>query len=90
MHDSGSRTLPGSRYMQSCDTMVAFTGPPDRRRAIFAKNSDRPGLEAQPLVQLPAGTHEPGATVRCQYLTIPQAPRTLAVLGSRTLAQAAK
>jgi len=74
---------PGSRYLQSCDTMVTFTGPPDRRRAIFVKNSDRPGLESQPLTQIPAGVHEPGATVRCQYVTIPQVPRTLAVLGSR-------
>jgi dipeptidase len=63
--------------------MVAFTGPPGARRAIFAKNSDRPGLESQPLTAVPAATHEPGSTVRCQYLTIPQAPRTLAVLGSR-------
>jgi secernin len=74
---------PGSRYLQSCDTMVVLTGPPDHRRAIFAKNSDRPGLECQPLTQVPAGTHEPGSTVQCQYLTIPQVPRTLAVLGSR-------
>lgn len=74
---------PGSRYLQSCDTMVVFTGPPDHRRAIFAKNSDRPGLECQPLAQVPGGVHGPGSTVRCQYLTIPQAPHTLAVLGSR-------
>jgi secernin len=73
----------GSRYMQSCDTMVAFTSPPDGRRAIFAKNSDRPGLESQPLTQVPAGVHDLGSSVRCQYMTIPQAPRTLAVLGSR-------
>ena len=72
-----------SRYLSSCDTMVAFTGPPGDRRAIFAKNSDRPGLECQPLTHVPAAVHEPGSTVRCQYLTIPQAPRTLAVLGSR-------
>jgi secernin len=73
----------GSRYLQSCDTMVTFTRSPDRRRAIFAKNSDRPGLESQPLTQMPAGVHEPGEAVRCQYVTIPQVPRTLAVLGSR-------
>ncbi len=72
-----------SRYLQSCDTMVVFTGPPEDRRAIFAKNSDRPGLECQPLTQVPAGAHEAGSTVECQYLTIPQEPRTLAVLGSR-------
>jgi secernin len=74
---------PSSRYPQSCDTMVVFTGPPDHRRAIFAKNSDRPGLECQPLTRVPAGVHPEGSTVRCQYVTIPQAPRTLTVLGSR-------
>jgi secernin len=74
---------PPRDYLPSCDTLVAFTGPPERRRAIFAKNSDRPSLECQPLTQVPAAVHEPGATVECQYITIPQAPRTLAVLGSR-------
>jgi secernin len=74
---------PNSPYLRSCDTMVAFTGPPEARRAVFAKNSDRPGLESQPLTQVPAATYEPGSTMRSQYLTIPQVPRTLAVLGSR-------
>ena len=70
-------------YLQSCDTIVTYTGPPNRRRAIFSKNSDRPGLECQPLTQVPAAAHEPGSMVSCQYLTIPQVPQTLAVLGSR-------
>lgn len=74
---------PGSAFLESCDTMVAFTGPPERRRALFAKNSDRPRLECQPLVQIPAAEHEAGSAIRCQQLTIPQVPRTLAVLGSR-------
>ncbi len=74
---------PNSPYVRSCDTMVAFTGPDDDRRAIFAKNSDRPGLECQPLTRVPAATYGPGEMVQCQYLEIPQAPRTLAVLGSR-------
>lgn len=72
-----------SPYLRSCDTMVAFTGPADARRAIFAKNSDRPGLECQPLTRVPAATHSPGAALQCQYLTIPQVPSTLGVLGSR-------
>ncbi len=74
---------PSFRYAQSCDTLVIFTGTPGRRRALFAKNSDRPGLESQPLTHAPAAAHAPGSVVPCQYLTIPQAPRTLAVLGSR-------
>ncbi len=70
-------------YQASCDTIVVFTGSGDGRRAIFAKSSDRPGVECQPLTQVPAAVHGPGATVRCQYLTIPQVPRTHAVLGQR-------
>src|SRR5262249_57872199 len=50
---------------------------------VFAKNSDRPTTECQPLYRGTATTHPPGSTVRCQYLEIPQAPATLAVLGSR-------
>ena len=75
--------LSNSRYASSCDTIVAFAGPAGRRRAIFAKNSDRPVEESQPLAHVAAAMHEPGATVTCQYLSIPQVPHTLAVLGSR-------
>jgi dipeptidase len=74
---------PSPRYVQSCDTIVVFAGPPGRRRALFAKNSDRPGMESQALAQVPAQVHQPGASVTCQYVTVPQAPRTLGVLGSR-------
>jgi dipeptidase len=65
----------------SCDTLVAF--PDGSGHAIFGKNSDRGTFEAQPLESAPGALHPTGAQVRCQYLTIPQAPRTLAVLGSR-------
>jgi len=50
---------------------------------VFGKNSDRPLTEAQPLTCVGARVHAPGSMVRCQWLTIPQAERTLAVLGSR-------
>lgn len=72
-----------THYLPSCDTMVAFTGPHDARHAVFAKNSDRPPLECQPLTQVAAADHPSESTVQCQYLTIPQASHTLAVLGSR-------
>src|ERR1700675_4858850 len=66
-----------------CDTLVAL--PPATRDgvAIFAKNSDRPPRECQRIVQLPARTTPPGAGVRCQYLEIPDVPRTAAILGSQ-------
>lgn len=76
---TSGRPLPP---LNSCDTLIARS-PAFPERAIFGKNSDRPADEAQPLEAVPAATHPPGAHVRCQYLTIPQASRTLAVLGSR-------
>jgi secernin len=50
---------------------------------MLAKNSDRPPLECQPLFHSPRRRHREGATVHCQYLEIPQAPETAAVIGSR-------
>ncbi|MGH7268502.1 MAG: C69 family dipeptidase, partial [Candidatus Rokuibacteriota bacterium] len=69
--------------MTSCDTLVVLGSDAAGGRTIFAKNSDRPPTECQPLFQAPRARHAPGGTVRCQYLEIPQAPETLAVLGSR-------
>ena len=39
----------------SCDTMVALGNSTKSGNLIFAKNSDRPLTEAQPLVVYPAG-----------------------------------
>jgi len=62
-----------------CDVIAAR----NERGTIFAKNSDRPAFECQPLYLAPHRSYDPGSTVRCQYLEIDQAPHTLAVLGSR-------
>jgi hypothetical protein len=67
----------------SCDKLVVL-GPHTRDgHTLFAKNSDRPPAECQPLFQVPRARHAPGAPVRCQYVAIPQVEETLAVLGSR-------
>lgn len=69
--------------MLSCDTMIipaAFSAP---GRNVLAKNSDRPTGEPQPLCYYPAGEYEKGAVVRMTHLTIPQAEKTYAVVGSR-------
>jgi dipeptidase len=77
---SRSASTDQAAQLLSCDTLVAF---PDSGRAIFGKNSDRGTFEAQLLESVAGAFHPAGSQVRCQYLTIPQAPRTLAVLGSR-------
>ena len=69
--------------MTSCDTLVVLAPHAADGHTLFAKNSDRPPTEAQPLYQAPRATWPAGATVRCQYLEIPQARETFAVLGSR-------
>src|SRR5207245_2049295 len=66
----------------SCDTLVSVAGG-GSPYTIFAKNSDRPGDECQPLFYAPRARHPAGSTVQCQYMRIPQASETLAVLGGR-------
>jgi dipeptidase len=76
--------MPTSREdLIGCDTLVATaTGTADRS-VIFAKNSDRLPDECQHLRVYPARDWEKGATVRCQYVTLPQARHTYRVLGSQ-------
>lgn len=62
-----------------CDTMVSLTDD----GVIFAKNSDRDANEAQVLRWYDGQQHEPGATVRCTWSTIPQVSSTRPVLLSR-------
>ena len=72
-----------TRFETSCDTLVVL-GPSTRDgHTLFAKNSDRPPTECQPLFQAPRLRHPQGATLRCQYIAIPQVSETLAVVGSR-------
>ncbi len=66
-----------------CDTMVATAAATTTGGTMFAKNSDRERNEAQLLEMLPARDWGAGSVVRTTYLSIPQAPRTHAVLLSR-------
>ena len=68
---------------RSCDTMVALGTATRSGQTLFAKNSDRPVDECQPLVQRQRQTHPPGATTRCQFVELPQAGITYRHVGSR-------
>jgi secernin len=66
-----------------CDTLVALPHTTADGSVLFAKNSDRDPNEAHQLLLLPAAKHDPGNTVRCTYIEVPQVERTHAVLLSK-------
>lgn len=67
----------------SCDTMVVLAPATAAGMTLFAKNSDRPPLEPQPVRQFSRERHAPGSRVRLQYLDIPQVEATAAMIGSQ-------
>lgn len=69
--------------LRSCDTMVALGATTRNGQTIFAKNSDRPVDECQPLVQRERLTHPPGAVTRCQFVELPEVRETWRHVGSR-------
>jgi secernin len=68
---------------RSCDTMVALGGTTVNGQTLFAKNSDRPADECQPLIQRERCTHPPGAVTRCQFVELPEVRETWRHVGSR-------
>jgi secernin len=65
-----------------CDTWVALRDVTRDRSLIFAKNSDRPIFDCQPLMFAPRATWPAGATLQLEYRTLPQVPLTYATLGA--------
>lgn len=70
-------------FIQSCDTMVALGSATQHGQTIFAKNSDRPASECQPLELHPQKTHALGDQTPCQFVTLPEAEVTYRHVGSR-------
>ena len=66
----------------SCDTLGVAAARSAYGCNLFAKNSDRPTGECQPLIWIPAADHEEGEPLDCSGFTIPQAAHTYGVLGS--------
>ena len=69
--------------LKSCDTMVALPSATKDNQTIFAKNSDRPATECQPLVQRPRETHPTNAITKCQFVEFPELTTTYRHIGSR-------
>lgn len=65
-----------------CDTWVALRNATRDRQVIFAKNSDRPIFDCQPLLFEPGRAWPAGSRLELEYVGLPQAERTYAHLGS--------
>lgn len=70
-------------FNQSCDTMVALGSTTQNGQTIFAKNSDRPANECQPLELHEGQVHAAGAQTRCQFVSLPEVSKTYRHVGSR-------
>ncbi len=68
---------------KSCDTMVALPSATKGNQTIFAKNSDRPAVECQPLVQRAREAHPTGEGTKCQFVELPGVATTYRHIGSR-------
>ncbi len=66
-----------------CDTFVALPSVTQDGSMIFGKNSDREPSEVQLLEHHPTCHYDPGETVDCTYIRIPQVEKTYATLLSR-------
>ncbi|MBV7328298.1 C69 family dipeptidase [Chloroflexi bacterium TSY] len=67
----------------SCDTMVALGNATQNGQTIFAKNSDRPANECQPLVLREKQRHRAGSIAHCQFVELPQVDISYRHVGSR-------
>ena len=68
---------------RSCTSMVALGNSTATGATIYAKNSDRPVNEAQPMCFFPAKDYPEGAEVKCTFICVPQVKHTYACIGSK-------
>jgi len=71
-----------AHFTQSCDTMVATPGATGHGHTIFAKNSDRPWDECQPLELQEAEAGRSGSA-GTQFVDVPKVESTYRHVGSR-------
>jgi len=67
----------------ACDSLVALSSATRDGSVLFAKNSDRPAQECQPLFQAARQSYPHGTRLRCTYIDIPQVSETPRLIGSR-------
>src|SRR6266508_3664299 len=65
-----------------CDTWVALGDMTTTQSVIFAKNSDRPIFDCQPLVFTPRTSWPTHSSLQLEYIRLPQTDVTFATLGS--------
>ncbi len=68
---------------KGCDTFVAYPPTTASGHVVFGKNSDRPSGELQPLMRYPRARHPENTTLKCTYVSIPQARETYSILISQ-------
>ncbi len=82
MNNQAEVTPLSTGWDDSCDTMVALSVSTRGRNTVFAKNSDRPQDETQPLVLVPAADHSGGYS-GSQFVDVPQVGHTYRHVGSK-------
>jgi secernin len=66
-----------------CDNWVALRDSTPAGQVIFAKNSDRPIFDCQPLVYQPRRSWGASGSIQLEYVQLPQVKETYAHLGAR-------
>ena len=63
---------------KSCSSFIIAGSETKTGDIIFAKNSDRPFNESQPLIYYPAQDYPEGTFTECSFIKIPQVRHTSA------------